>query len=177
MINTTMPAKIISYDGKRASVKPSIPMMLASGDYLDAPDVMNVPVCQYYGSGGDILISFPYKKGDDVWLHVSQRSIDEWRSSPNSSHPKDPRQYDLSDAYITPVMHPLQDPVSTEAIVIKYGSTKMEVKSGGVSIQGDLTVSGNIKGSDVVAGLISLKSHWHTATPNTVSVTTPIPNE
>lgn len=157
-MNTSIPGIVESYNGKVAKVRPAVHMLMANGDYLKPPAILNVPVGQLYASGGDAIISIPYKKGDHVWIHFSQRSIDEWKKN-GDGHPKDPRQFDMTDAYITPVMHPSKRALSTDSIVIQYKRNKIEIGN-------DITVHGTLKVTgDVVARSnttrISLSTHTH----------------
>lgn len=58
-INIAIPATIISYlaENMRAIVKPSIPKRLSNGETLQAPQIVNVPVCFPVADGGNSSIA------------------------------------------------------------------------------------------------------------------------
>src|SRR5690625_3501467 len=105
MINTTLPGVIVSWNGVAAVVRPAVDMQLANGDVLSPPQIVSVPVCWPVADGGRGQVTVPLKPGDDVVLHFSQRSIENWLSG-SSQAPDDPRQFDLTDCFCTPVMRP-----------------------------------------------------------------------
>lgn len=80
-----------------ASVRPAMPMALANGEELEAPTIINVPVCFPVGMGGAAQVTVPLQEGDDCLLLFSQRSIENWLSGSDQA-PDDPRQHDLTDA-------------------------------------------------------------------------------
>ena len=43
-IHVCLPGKIVAWDGKTATVKPSMPRALANGSELAAPQIVSVPV-------------------------------------------------------------------------------------------------------------------------------------
>src|SRR5690606_31871251 len=104
-VNFCLPGVIVAYDGKTATVRPAMPKQLANGDALAAPQIVRVPVEWPIADGGRALITVPLKPGDPVKLTFSQRSLENWLSGSNQA-PDDPRQFDLSDCFASPVMRP-----------------------------------------------------------------------
>lgn len=117
-LHTCLPGIVEKYDAttKKADIKPAIKRKYIDGDELiDLPVIPNVPMCFYQTKTS--LISMPVKVGDDVLIMFSERSIDEWKSSPGgiSKDPGDTRKFNLSDAYAIPVCKPLGTGVEAEA--------------------------------------------------------------
>lgn len=183
-VMTTLPGVIVAYDGKTATVKPALPKMLANGDTLQAPQIVNVPVHWLTGDSGSAVISVPMKTGDPVTLHFSCRSIENWLSGSDQA-PDDPRQFDLTDCFCTPVMRPGVGVADTENVSVQYGSGSLKIAPSGdvtldapsftinapTTVNGLLTYTQGMVGSggentasitgDVVANGISLVHHKH----------------
>ena len=80
------------------------------------------------------MVTVPLKPGDPVKLNFSQRSLENWLSGSDQA-PDDPRQFDLSDCFATPVMRP--GPVAdTENVCIQYGPGTIKLAP-----SGDLTIN------------------------------------
>lgn len=132
-VHTSLPGVVISYDGNRAVVKPALPKQLASGDVLQAPQIVNVPVCFPVGDAGKAQITVPLKGGDPVLLHFSERALESWLSGSDDA-PDDPRQFDLTDAFASPVMRFAA--ADTENVCIMYGAGTIKLAP-----SGDLTIT------------------------------------
>ncbi len=181
-VHTCLPGTVVSYDGRSAVVKPAISKQLSSGDELPAPTIVSVPVCWPCGDvgGGQALISVPLKAGDAVLLHFSERSLENWLSG-RDGVPGDPRMFDLSDAFATPVCRPGALQADPDSVTVQYGGAVFRMGAGGevsidtpaqvsitagagVAITGDVTVQGRIDATDDVTGAgVSLQTHRHTA--------------
>lgn len=132
-LNVCLPGVIVAYDGKAATVRPAMPKQLANGQSLPAPQIVAVPVCWPIADGGRAMITVPLKPGDSVTLHFSQRSLENWLSGSDQA-PDDPRQFDLTDAFCTPVMRP--GPVADIVnVCIQYGPGTIKLAP-----SGDLTI-------------------------------------
>ncbi len=133
-VNVCLPGVIVAYDGKTATVRPAVPKQLANGQTLAAPQIVQVPVCWPIADGGRAMVTVPLKPGDPVKLNFSQRSLENWLSGSDQA-PDDPRQFDLTDCFATPVMRP--GPVAdTENVCIQYGPGAIKLAP-----SGDLTIS------------------------------------
>ncbi len=129
-MNVCMPGVVDSYDGKTVIARPAMPKQLANGESLAAPLIVQVPVCWPIADGGRAMITVPLKPGDPVVLHFSQRSLENWLSGSDQA-PDDPRQFDLTDAFATPVMRP--GPVAdTENVSVQYNSAWMKISPDGI---------------------------------------------
>lgn len=140
-IHTCLPGVIVSYDGQLATVRPSLDKLLGNGQALVAPQIVKVPVCWPVGDihGAQALITVPLKPGDDVELNFSERCLDNWLTGSNSA-PDDPRQFDLSDCFATPMLRPNTLKADTENVSIQYGPMSMKIAP-----DGTVTVSNTTK--------------------------------
>lgn len=134
-IYTMLPGKVVSYDGNFAVVRPAIPKLLSTGAVLQAPNIVRVPVKFPIADGGKARLTMPLKAGDDVELTFSCRSLENWLNGSEQA-PDDPRQFDISDCFCTPVMRP---PISadTDNVVLEYGSGGLKIAPNGkISVYG-----------------------------------------
>lgn len=101
-MNTCMPAVIESYDPatRTCSVKPALKRKYENGTLVERPLISDVPVM--FNQGGKFSITYPLKRGDDVLLIFSQRSLEQWKGSTGIVDPKDSRKFHLSDAICIP---------------------------------------------------------------------------
>jgi len=135
-LHTCLPGKIVTYDGQFATVKPSLDKQLANGQTLAAPQIVKVPVCWLAGVGGSAQITVPLKPGDDVLLHFSERALENWLGGSDQA-PDDPRVFDLSDAFASPMLRPTVGKADTANVNIQYGPTTIKITP-----SGDVLVSG-----------------------------------
>lgn len=179
-INVAMPATIVSYNAgnQRATVKPSLAKRLSNGNTLQAPQIVNVPVCFPVADvgGNKAMITLPMKAGDGVLLVFSQRSIENWLDGSKGS-PDDPRMFDLSDAFAIPSCNAKSPAADAENLSIQYGSGSIKITPSGdvlidspnvtvkcptTTFNGDIQLNGSMAASgNVSAGGISLQSHKH----------------
>lgn len=175
-INIAMPATIVSYNAgnQRATVKPSLAKRLSNGNTLQAPQIVNVPVCFPVADvgGNKAMITLPMKAGDGVLLVFSQRSIENWLDGSKGS-PDDPRMFDLSDAFAIPSCNAKSPAADAENLSIQYGSGSIKITPSGdvlidspnvtvkcptTTFNGDIYLNGSMAASgDVSAGGISLQ--------------------
>lgn len=148
-VRTTLPGTVVSWNGRLATVRPSIPKRLANGRVLQAPQIVSVPVHFPVGAGGSAMITVPLKPGDSVTLHFCERSMEQWLSGSQDA-PDDPRQFDLTDAFATPHLAPFVAGADTENLSIQYGGGSIKIApsgditiTGNVSINGDLAITGS----------------------------------
>lgn len=148
-VYTTIPGIVEAYDGRVVTARPAIDKMLANGQVLSPPKIVDVPVYWMTGDGGSALISVPLKPGDNVVLHFSMRSLDNWLSGANQA-PDDPRQFDMTDAFCTPVLRPTVRAADTENVSVEYGPGTLKIAP-----TGDMTIdvpnlTANVKEDTVI---------------------------
>lgn len=134
-VYTTLPGEVVAYDGTFVTARPALAKRLANGDVLPAPQVVRVPVCWPAGdvNGAQALISVPLKAGDAIKLSFSARALENWLAGDNGP-PDDPRQFDLSDAFASPLLRPGTMAADTQNVSIQYGPGALKL-----SPTGDLT--------------------------------------
>ena len=135
-VRTCLPGIVQSYKGTSAVVKPALPKQLANGDTLPAPQIVQVPVCFPVGMGGKAQITVPLAAGDDVILHFSERSLENWLNGSDSA-PDDPRQFDLSDCFASPVLRPTVGGADPENVSMMFGDGNIKIAP-----SGEITVNG-----------------------------------
>jgi hypothetical protein len=129
-VHTCLPGVIVSYDGMSATVRPALAKQLANGQTLPAPSIVRVPVCWPCGTGGAALITVPLAAGDPVLLHFSERAIEDWLSGADGA-PGDPRQFDLSDAFATPVVRPGTVTADLVNVSMQFNGASIKISPGG----------------------------------------------
>lgn len=136
-IHTTLPGVIVDYDGQFATVRPTLDKQLANGEVLPAPKIARVPVCWPCAdiNGAQALFTMPLKAGDAVMLSFSERGLDSWLGGQDGP-PDDPRQFDLSDAFATPMLRPGTMTADTENVSMQYGPMTLKI-----SPEGEVTLN------------------------------------
>ena len=163
-VHTAMPGEIISFDAGSgvATVKPSGKFVTSDGKELDYPVITEAPVAFPFCQSAGVGIAFPVKKGDSCIIIISEVELDAWRSGAES---EGSLRFDLSSAMVIPGLldggsdlaakasannavmiggGDVEVSVSGDGAKIDTGSTQFEVTDSGVSISGNLKVSGSI---------------------------------
>lgn len=176
-IHTALPGEIVSYNtgAGTATVKPIGKYVTSDGKELNYPTITEAPVCFPFCQNAGVGIAFPVKKGDSCIIIISEVELDSWRSGADS---EGSLRFDLTSAMVIPglleggneasekaakensVIVTAGDvtlAVSGDGCKVDTGSTVMNITDDGVSIKGNLTVTGDVK-----AGSVSLKNHTHT---------------
>lgn len=134
-VYTTLPGEVVAYDGTFVTARPALAKRLANGEALAPPQIVRVPVCWPVGdvNGAQALISVPLKAGDAIKLSFSARALENWLAGDNGP-PDDPRHFDLSDAFASPLLRPGKMAADTQNVSIQYGPGMLKL-----SPAGDLT--------------------------------------
>lgn len=142
---------------------------------VNLPVLINVPIV-FPGAGGFVL-TMPIAVGDEVLVIFASRCIDAWWQNGGIQKAMEARMHDLSDGFAIPGIYSQPNvipSISATAAQLrnKAGTSFIEIGAdgkitlaapAGVSITGDLTVSGSIGGSGgITDGGISLTTHKHT---------------
>lgn len=199
-VNTAMPGKVVSVDGNRVVVKPTMPKALANGQSLEAPNIVRVPVVWPMAQGGRLGLTMPLRPGDGVLLVFSQRGLEGWLSGQETA-PDDPRRFDLSDAIAIPGLLPNGPEPDTDEVQLFFNNTTVRLLPDGsaivqndngsltlqadgqcsysgpkMTINADVQVNGTLRASnDVFAGTVSLHNHVHNNSGGTGIGGTPVP--
>lgn len=150
---TSLPAKVVSYDAGKQTIKAQITVKAyiqqedGSTKAVDYPQLEDVPV-QFPG-GGDQVMTFPVKAGDEVLISFASRSVDSWQQSGGDQAPQDAGMNNLSAGFAQlgfrsqPSAAKLTD-VSTSAVEMRSvdGQTRVSVsQAGGMSVATNKSVS------------------------------------
>lgn len=176
-VNTSVPGTVVSYDAakNRAVVKPAFPKMIANGDTLDAPQIVEVPIVWPASGGGSASFTMPLKPGDGVMLSFQQRSLEGWLAGKTEA-PDDPRTFDLSDCVAIPGCSATGTTAHEDDVVLKFGESEVRIKpgniisignaKGGVTIDadGNMTLKAQSIKVDTPARSFTLELHRHQQT-------------
>jgi hypothetical protein len=101
--------------------------------------------------GQSATIAYPVRAGDGCLVVIAEQSIESWLYGQETSTNL---QFDLTNAICIPGLFAKPNPVMQEAcgsnaVVVDVKGTRLTVRRDGVSITGDLDVSGTISGGGV----------------------------
>lgn len=178
---TALPAIVESYDATKLTVsaQPTIKSKYRGVNAQAYADVQ-LPLCvdcpvQFQGGGGWSQ-TFPIQKGDEGILIFASRCIDSWWQNGGVQPQAEMRMHDLSDGMFIPGLRSQKrlpgGPVSTTSAQFRSddGSTMVElapsgvvniVAPGGVTITGNLHVTGTIISGFGGADQVGLQTHEH----------------
>ena len=148
-LHTILPGKIVSFDGAKqtAVVRPGIKRYFRGQGWKTLPDLMDVPVV--FPRGGDFVLTFPVRAGDECQISFSERAIDTWFASGGEQVPHSYRTHDLSDAFaqvgISSIPNVVKD-FNSDAVELRRldGNAKIQINGQDIAItsgSGDISVS------------------------------------
>lgn len=151
-IHTAMPGKILSYKEGMVSVRPSLRYKTPKGEFLQYPVIANVPIVVPHG--GSTSIAVPINAGDDCLIIISEQAIGEWLSGTEDDTQL---RFDLTNAICIPglcrtALEAQEEANSTDSVVIASGGNKIRVSNESVAVWGDLKVEGNLTCTGVIKG-------------------------
>lgn len=154
-LNVCLPATVISYDSTKnqVDIQPAIQEVLTNNNFLDMPQIFNVPVLELGGNG--LSVKIPLKAGDTGIVIFCDRDITLFKQEKKNTQPNTLRKHDLADGIFIPMVFSSN---GSNNILIQSndGATQLEISSSGINVKGNITVDG-----DVIAGGVSLKNHIH----------------
>lgn len=110
-MHVAFPATVKTYDAetRRAEVQPSIKRKLPTGEYVEMPIIVDVPVV--FPGTKKCGIHFPLEEEDEVLIVCCERSLDAWKDSGgNGVEEVDPRRFALPDAVCLPGFQAVEFP-------------------------------------------------------------------
>lgn len=163
-VHTAMPGIIteVNPDEGTVAVQPALMFRKRDGDKIDFPEIFNVPIVFPQGNNQGTSVVFPVSEGDSCLLIISEQSLEYWQYEMDTdTHLK----FDISNAICIPGLSAVapssfEKACSENAVVITAGGTSLAVAPGGVTIEGNLKVTGTVIGNGV-----SLSGHKH-STPS-----------
>jgi hypothetical protein len=139
-IHTSMPGKIVSYDGARqtCTVQPCIKnKYIEQEEYEDLPLLLDVPVL--FPGSGDFWMTWDVKPESYCWLMFAERSIENFIMDGGLVEPGSFSTYDLSDAVafvgINPNPEALADCVA-DCMMLRNraGTTSIKIETDKITI-------------------------------------------
>lgn len=132
-LHTMLPGIVqsVDYTKKTVTVTPALKRKYTDGTTLEVPPIANVPIG--YIQTSDSIISVPLKKGDEVMVIFSERSLDAWKKSGGIVSPEDSRKHDLTDAVAIPMLKHIGAglPADPDNILIKHKSSEIKISPDG----------------------------------------------
>lgn len=183
---TALPAKIltVNYAKQTLTAQPAIMGKITDNDGetsdVNLPVLVDVPFQSFGGAG--FVVTMPNLEGSECLIVFSSRCIDGWWALGGVQPQAEQRMHDLSDGLAIIGFNSQARVIpnySTSAVEVRTfdGSTKISLVSGAISItathtiiNGDLTVTGDVKGQGT-----SLHTHTHSGV-STGSGNTGAPN-
>lgn len=170
-INTMVMGEVVSYDPKRQkmTVQPRLSMMIG-GEKVRAPELQEVPYS--YPRAGGMVLHKPPKKGDEVMLIASQRSLDQSGEDGSDAENNQGRMHSLSDSIAMPAAYSKTKELSNlPADRMHFGS---EDGKSGLQMKEDGTFD-LVKGGDTVFKIMrdfaeAFRDHIHAASPKSDKV-------
>jgi len=150
-IHTSFPAQITRVnDNNTIDCQPLVTTKRLDGSVQPYPELFDVRMQTYACQLGDVFVSLPIKKGDKVWVMVSERDMSMLMKS-DASKALDSTTtltHDLSDCFAIPAFFPdkLTKQFDKDALVIANKASTIRVTESGVEIT---TENVAIKATDV----------------------------
>jgi hypothetical protein len=138
-IRTTIPATVVKFYPGGPTEAPSVDVQPVpfvrdrTGAAFAIKQVQRVPV--KYPGGGGFEIVWPLIPGDTVVLHVSDRSIDQWRRTGLAGDTRAGRMHNISDAFADPSTGPDTSPATVTATKFTLrgpGGVALALETGGI---------------------------------------------
>lgn len=167
-VNVAAVVKVTAFDPAKMTVDVQpLSKRLEGGNYTSQPPILGVPVA--CTKGGGFVFRPWYKAGDIGAVVYIDHDIDKAVAGGAETEPNTERNHSTSDAVFIGGIVPGNGPISgipsaALALGTDDGSIYIAVTAGGIEVQGDVNIKGNvtITGGDATADGISLKTHTHT---------------
>lgn len=149
-IHTALPGRVVALnaDDNTVTVEPMIKQVLVSGEPVDLPPLVDVPV--HFPRGGGFAFTVPIVAGDEGLIVFGERCIDGWFASGDRSAPLDARLHDYSDGFFIPGVSSRPNAIPDlyqggASMQTVDGETYIRLSKGKISIKGDIEHIGNSK--------------------------------
>ena len=147
-IHTALPGKVTAFDPAKgvARVKPCGRFTTLDGKSVEYPDLTEVPVLFPFSQTANVGIGFPVRSGDDCLVVLSEVELDQWRGGAKA---EGSLRYDLSSAVAIPGLlsagnGPAARACALNAVVIAAGAAELVISSGGITLNGNLSINVNV---------------------------------
>lgn len=148
-VHTGMPGVIASYDAAKrtCSIQPALQRVF-NGVPTNLPLLVDCPVI--WPQGGGFVLTFPLAVGDEVYVLIAERAIDNWFQAGGQQPPSEYRMHDLSDGFALPGVAFQGNPIpntSTTAVELRNWAGTQRVS---LAADGSITNS-TVGGSTVLS--------------------------
>lgn len=137
-MHTCIPGTIKSFDASNctATVQPSGKFKKPNGEFLDYPEVTEVPVCLIQSSGQDATIAYPIKEDDGCLIFFSEQQLDGWR---DDQTPDTELSFDLSNGIavvglFSKANDVIEDACNDDAIIVDKENTRVVIKKQEINV-------------------------------------------
>lgn len=137
-VHTCIPGEIKSFDASKCtgSIQPFGKFKKSNGDYLDYPELSNVPVVLIQSSDQKATIAYPIKEGDGCLLLFAEQQLDYWK---DGRKPKSDLRHGLSNAIavaglFTDANKVVEDACNDDAIIIDREDARIIIKREKVTV-------------------------------------------
>ena len=137
-VHTCIPGKITSYDASKgtAKIQPSGKYKRSNGEYLDYPELDNVPVISLQTADQKATVAFPIKGGDGCFIFFAEQQLDFLK---DGRTPKSDLRHGLSNAIavvglFTNSNDTIKEACDEDAIIIDRDDTRIIVKKDKVTV-------------------------------------------
>ncbi len=155
-LHTAFPGVVKSYDSetRRAEIQPSLKRKLSTGEFIEFPVLVDVPVLYFGTVKGGIHITL--EENDEVLVICSERCLDMWKDNGLSGiEDSDRRRFTLSDAICIPGLQATTFPQISdfESLALHHDSNIVITnEKSNISIQDDLITINNDKSTITIQG-------------------------
>ncbi len=147
-MHTAIPATVLSFDKQsgRATVRPKGKIKAPNDQYLDYPQLNDVPIvfpfCSALGAG----MAFPIESGDSCLVIFSEQALDVWLGKGDTTSEL---KYSLTNAIAIPGLMKfapdmLSEAINNKAVVLACGESRVQIASGGITLKGNVVIDGNL---------------------------------
>lgn len=173
-IHTSLPASVVKYDAgsHRATVKPSIRMLMDNGIQVELPELVEVPVI--FPASKFFDLEFPLDKDDGVLLVFQEQDISSWKAGDSPAIPATASRFSLDSAVAIPGLIHSPSKGRARIVIDKDGTitwtAKKFVFDGQVVATGDVIAKGDVFAGQPGTPGVSMLQHVH---PTAVGPTSP----
>jgi hypothetical protein len=138
-MHVCLPAKVESFDADKQTIdaQPQVKRRLRAEDgtitHERLPVIRNVPVV--YLRGGGFFSYAPLEVGDNVILHFSDYSLDQWWENGRESSPDFSHSHELTDCFAVPGGYAKPEALSSMGTKQRIGKADLHISNDGTVIK------------------------------------------
>lgn len=147
-MHTAIPGIILDFDKQtgRATIQPKGKIKMSETEYLDYPQLNDIPVVFPFCSSLSAGIAFPVKAGDTCLLIFCEQALDSWLGRGDTTSEL---KYSLTNAVAIPGLMKFSPDAVLEAsdgqcLIVACGTNKVKVGKDRTEFSGDVVIGGNL---------------------------------